>query len=80
MTYMKIESKKGWLYIYVQLTHFVVQQKLTQHCKSTILNKLEGAMAAHSSIPAWKIPWRGEPGGLQSLRSQSRMQLSVCSS
>ena len=22
-------------------------------------------MAIHSSIPAWKIPWTGEPGGLQ---------------
>ena len=27
-------------------------------------------MAAHSSILAWKIPWRGEPGGLQSMWSQ----------
>ena len=27
-------------------------------------------MAAHSSILAWEIPWREEPGGLQSLGSQ----------
>ena len=27
-------------------------------------------MATHSSIPAWKIPWTGEPGRLQSTRSQ----------
>ena len=27
-------------------------------------------MAAHSSILAWRIPWREEPGGLQSIRSQ----------
>ena len=26
----------------------------------------EKAMAPHSSAPAWKIPWKGEPGGLQS--------------
>ena len=26
----------------------------------------EKAMAAHSSILAWKIPWMVEPGGLQS--------------
>ena len=58
MTYMKIESKKGWLYIYVQLTHFVVQQKLTQRCKSTVLNNLAGEMAAHSSILPGKS--RGE--------------------
>ena len=24
-------------------------------------------MATHSSIPAWKIPWAEEPGGLQSM-------------
>ena len=27
-------------------------------------------MATHSSIPAWKIPWTEEPGGLQSMQSQ----------
>ena len=27
-------------------------------------------MATHSSIPAWKIPWTEEPGGLQSIGSQ----------
>ena len=30
---------------------------------------LEEKMAAHSSILAWKIPWREEPGGLQSTGS-----------
>ena len=27
-------------------------------------------MATHSSILAWRIPWTGEPGGLQFLGSQ----------
>ena len=27
---------------------------------------LEEEVATHSSILAWKIPWTGEPGGLQS--------------
>ena len=27
-------------------------------------------MATHSSILAWRIPWKEEPGGLQSMRSQ----------
>ena len=27
-------------------------------------------MATHSSILAWRIPWREEPDGLQSMRSQ----------
>ena len=31
---------------------------------------LEKAMAPHSSILAWRIPWMEEPGGLQSLGSQ----------
>ena len=25
---------------------------------------LEKGMATHSSIPAWRIPWTQEPGGL----------------
>ena len=28
---------------------------------------LEKGMATHSSILVWKIPWREEPGGLQSM-------------
>ena len=32
---------------------------------------LEKRMATHSSIPAWKIPWTEEPGGLQSMGSQT---------
>ena len=31
---------------------------------------LEKAIATHSSILAWRIPWREEPGGLQSMGSQ----------
>ena len=31
---------------------------------------LEKRMATHSSIIAWRIPWTGEPGGLQSMASQ----------
>ena len=31
---------------------------------------LEKEMATHSSIPAWRIPWMEEPGGLQSTGSQ----------
>ena len=30
---------------------------------------LEKAMAPHSRILAWKIPWTEEPGGLQSMGS-----------
>ena len=36
---------------------------------------LEKGMATHSSIIAWRIPWREEPGELQpmGLQSQARM-------
>ena len=29
-------------------------------------------MATHSSTLAWRIPWTEEPGGLQSMGSQSQ--------
>ena len=32
---------------------------------------LEKRQATHSSILAWKIPWTEEPGGLQSMGSQT---------
>ena len=32
---------------------------------------LEKGMAIHSSILAWRTPWTEEPGGLQSMGSQS---------
>ena len=38
---------------------------------------LEEGMATHSSILAWRIPWTEEPGGLQSMGSQSPTRLSV---
>ena len=39
-------------------------------------NPLENGMATHSSILAWRIPWAKEPGGLQSMGSQSQTQQS----
>ena len=36
---------------------------------------LEEDTAAHSSIPAWRIPWTEKPGGLQSIGSQSQTWL-----
>ena len=39
-------------------------------------NPLEKWMATHSSILAWRIPWAEDPGGLQSMGSQSWTQLS----
>ena len=33
---------------------------------------LEESMATHSSLLSWRIPWTEEPGGLQSIDSQSQ--------
>ena len=36
-------------------------------------------MATHSIIPAWRIPWTEEPGGLQSMEFKSQTELSnIC--
>ena len=37
---------------------------------------LEEEMATHSSTLAWRFSWTGEPGGLQSVGSQSWTRLS----
>ena len=36
---------------------------------------LEMEMVTHSSILSWEIPGTDEPGGLQSMESQSQIQL-----
>ena len=37
---------------------------------------LEKEMAIHSSVLAWRIPWTEKPGRIQSMWSQSQIQLS----
>ena len=41
---------------------------------------LEKGMAIHSSTLAWKLPWTEEPGGLQSMESQTHTWLSTFTS
>ena len=48
----------------------------TQVCSLAQEDPLEKGMATHSSIPAWRIPWTEEPGGLQFMRLQSPTRLS----
>ena len=38
-------------------------------------NPLEKGMATHPSILAWRTPGAREPGGLESIRLQSQIQL-----
>ena len=44
-------------------------------------DSLEEGMPTHSSVPAWKIAWKGDPGGLQPIGSQrvGNAMLDTCS-
>ena len=49
-------------------------EQVKYNCKMVDLNPIvlilaEKAMAPHSSILTWKIPWMEEPGRLQSMES-----------
>ena len=46
------------------------ESKVTQVAALSWEDPLEEGMATHSSIPAWRVPWTEEPGGLQSTGSQ----------
>ena len=56
--------------------------KICLQCRRPWINPLgredplEEEMATHSSIPAWRIPWTGELGRLQSIVAKSRTTLS----
>ena len=55
------------------VAHMVKNLPTIQETKVRSLGQedpLEKGMATHSSIPAWRIPWTDEPGGLQSMRLQ----------
>ena len=59
---MEKESEKMWTYVYVQLIHFAVNLKLTQHCKPTAA----AAAAAAKSLqlcPTLCDPIDGSPPG-----------------
>jgi len=45
-----------------------MQEKQVQSLR--LEDSLEGEMATHSSILAWRIPWTEEPSGLQSMGSE----------
>ena len=52
----------------VDLLRFSVRDSVSIGCMFLGLYP-EKAVAPHSSTPTWKIPWTGEPGRLQSMRS-----------
>ena len=45
------ESEKESIYIYLQLSHLAVQQKLTRHCKATM------CVLDHSVVSPFGTPW-----------------------
>ena len=70
-------SKDSWLLGQVPSSSLVVQtvKRLPAIRENwvqslSLENPLEKEMATHSSTLAWKIPWREEPGRLQSVGSQ----------
>ena len=57
------------------MTHVVKNLHLMQETQIQSLGQedpLEKEVATHSSFIAWEIPWTEEPGGLQSIGSQSQ--------
>ena len=54
-----------------QLTKTLLATQETQVPPLDWKDLLEKEMATHSSIFAWEVPWTEEPGGLQSIRSQT---------
>ena len=54
----------------VRNSHVALETRVQSLGREDPLDPLEKGMATHSSILAWRIPWREEPGGLQSMGSQ----------
>ena len=50
----------------VKNLHTMQEMQVQSLCQK---EPLEGEMATHSSILAWRSPWAEEPGGLQSMGS-----------
>ena len=65
-----LQDRRGWASLMAQrLKHLPGMQK-TQVQSLGLEDPLEKEMATHSSTLAWRIPWREEPGRLQSMWSQ----------
>ena len=58
------------LYFVAQTIKSLIAMQEAQVLSLGLEDPLEEEMATHSSILAWKISWKEEPGGLQSMRLQ----------
>ena len=68
-SYMCTEIR-AWASLVAQMVKSLPAVQETQVWSLDQGDPLEKAMAAHSSVLAWRIPWIEEPGGLQSRGSQ----------
>ena len=59
----KVYSEFGWKVLKISI------MSIWSNVSFKVCASLEKAMAHHSSTLAWRIPWTGEPGGLQSMGS-----------
>ena len=60
-----------WVSLVVQTVKNLTVMQETQVRFLAWKDSLEEGMATQSSILAWRIPWTEEPGGLQTMGSQS---------
>ena len=59
-----------WTSLVAQMVENLPAMQGTQLPSLGWKDQLEKGMATHSSILAWRIPWREEPDGLEALGSQ----------
>ena len=80
---MQCNIAYGIIHIYYSEPHVCLYKHMHKHISFISLfftqvpslsweDPQEKEMATHFRILAWRIPWREEPGGLQSMGSQSR--------
>ena len=67
---MGFTGKWGWASLVAQTVESLPAVWETQVLSPGWEDPLEKGMATHSSIPAWRVAWTEEPGGLQSMGSQ----------
>ena len=53
------------------MAQWVKKSPAMQETQETQVQFLQEGRTTYSSILAWRIPWTEEPGGLQSMGSQS---------
>ena len=63
----EVSEKEKDKYCILMLIYGIQKNGTEEFIYKAAMEKLEKAMAPHSSTLAWKIPWMEEPGGLQSM-------------